>query len=507
MKDTFEPVHRRRGRFAAQPASHLGKTIAQQMRSKGLTQQTLAARLSISHSTISRLLSGKTERVRISPYALADALELTGSMRARFLSECQRQRLHGVQPKLLPAPAQSQRPSARRKRADRATDSAIGRLLQPLLDEQDMSRRDLAEALDIQESTVSRIMSGAHATTYAISAEGISAALGLGGIARREFLKRAAELGTFALVRGVAAPSVLRHGSFDFTRFDHELRHADQLLQKGDARLAMERARALDNIIRAAPFLPTHKAAAIRRIETAMLVGRSQEAIYPWGERTLHAIQTYERIGTTILGRFAPSEMPLQYAVLYERQAPLYRELGNYSESIRYFTLAIEVFMRYIDDVGLLVALFRNRAHVWAVQGEEMPWQRDIHAAELAASRASPEQRRRLEGLILYSKAEGYKRLAGRVAPTDTGRQRQYARAALDHFDKARFVADYELAPHRLLAGVSEAQSLIWLDADEAIRWARIWRVSAERIYPSLVKKIDDTIANATRQRLGENTR
>jgi len=323
----------------------------------------------------------------------------------------------------------------------------------------------------------------------------------LRGFDRREFLKRAAELGAFALVSGAVGPLSLRYRGFDFAQFDAKLRDAEQLLLDGHARQAFDQARELDSIIRKSPFLPTHKEAATRRVDAALLVGRTQEAIYPWGERTVHALRTYERIDSAILSYFAPSEAPQHYAMLYERRAPLYRELAAYDDSIREFTLAIELFMRHIDDVGFLVTLYRNRAHVWAVQGDERRWLRDIREAEQAAGRAPAAMRRRLEGLVLYSTAEGYKRLAGKSPPEDAARRNHYARLALDHFDKARFVAESEWAPHRLLAGVSEAQCRVWLDADEAIRQAESWRASALEIYPSLLKKIDATVAAATRQR------
>jgi transcriptional regulator with XRE-family HTH domain len=499
---THEQAQRRRGRPSARPGAYLARRIADQMRRRGITQQMLAARLGISHSTVSRFLAGRIQRTHLSPQRLADALEFRGQERARFLRDCRHQRLSSDGAAPQPA-AKRAYPQPRRARVRRISSVAVGgagQLVQPLIETRGMSRRELAAALGVEESTVSRIMSGKHATSYAVSAEGVSAALGLRGIDRREFLKRAAELGAFALVSGAGGPLSLRYRGFDFAQFDAKLRDAEQLLLDGHARQAFDRARELESTIRKAPFLPTHKEAATRRVETALLVGRTQEAVYPWGERTVHALRTYERIDGAILSYFAPSEMPERYAMLYERRAPLYRELAAYDDSIREFTLAIELFMRNIDDVGFLVTLYRNRAHVWAVQGDERRWLRDIREAEQAAGRAPAAMRRRLEGLVLYSTAEGYKRLAGTVPPEDVTRRTHYARLALDHFDKARFVGESEWAPHRLIAGVSETQCLVWLDADEAIRRAESWRADASEIYPSLLKKIDATVAAANRQ-------
>src|SRR6185437_11066463 len=276
---THEQAQRRRGRPSAQPGSYLARRVADQMQRRGLTQQTLAARLGVSHSTISRFLAGEIQRTHLSPERLADALEFRGQERARFLRECQRQRQSsdGAAPK--PAPERAY-PQPRRARARRSASAAIGsagQLVQPLLEAKGMSRRELAAALGVEESTVSRIISGKHATSYAVSAEGVSAALGLRGFDRREFLKRAAELGAFALVSGAVGPLSLRYRGFDFAQFDAKLRDAEQLLLDGHARQAFDQARELDSIIRKSPFLTTHKEAATRRVDAALLVGRTQE--------------------------------------------------------------------------------------------------------------------------------------------------------------------------------------------------------------------------------------
>jgi hypothetical protein len=237
---------------------------------------------------------------------------------------------------------------------------------------------------------------------------------------------------------------------------------------------------------------------ATRRIEAGLLLGRAQEAALTWGsERAGQTTQTYNHIDRQILRLFAPKEFAHYYARLYERRAPLYREMEDYVESIRQFTLAIEVFMPYVDDVALLTLLYRNRAHVWASQGREREWRNDLNSAARVASRATHEARAQLEGLLIYGEAEGYKRLAGVTPLNDEARQRMYAHKAIDSFQSARALTQGVAESHNILLDVSLAQTYLWVDADEAARLARLLYHRALSIYPSLMSKCEQTIAQA----------
>ncbi len=483
-----------RGRPANPPASPLAAFIVERLQQRRLTRTELAARLKLSPSSLSRLLTGKTRWTRVAPLAIADALDLSGADLTHLLALCA-QRGSSVR---VPSsrPARSAPHSAAGRPALQAV-SPIGMLLEPLLRERCVTRHALAQALGVKDSTVTRLMSGTHTSSYAISAQGISAALGLEGMTRRLFLQQALALGAFALASGQAAPTTRYHG-FDLAQFDEELVGAQRLLDEGSPALALARFRELYHTILQAPFSRTHQAAAARRIDAALALGSAQEAALPWGaQRTGPAVQTYNHVDREILRRFPIAPFAHFYARLLERRAPLYREQGDYAESIRQFTFAIDLCMPYVDDLALLVTLYRTRAHVWAVQGREREWRRDIESASRVAGRLSGGARRRLEGLIVYSEAEGFKRLAGAISVHDRRRQRAYAQAALSSFTAAHAMTQDEGKSHHMLLDVSLAQAYVWLDADESARRAQAVRAKANVLYPALVRKIDLTIANA----------
>lgn len=495
-----------RGRRAAAPASPLAVFIVEHMQVASLSRGELAERLQVSASTLSRLLSGKIHWTHVPLRTLASALHLAEADWARLVDLYGQAtpRAHTARPPSANPSQSDTQPLRRRGRRPRPAASSAGALLEPLMVERHITRAALAQALGVQESTVTRLMSGAHASSHAMSAHGVSDALGLQGIARREFIQRAVALGVFALVSEQGAPAVTRYRSFDLDQFEDDLKATQRLLDGGLAQQALARAQTLYEASLAAAFPSTHKVVASRRIEAALLLGRAQEAALTWGaERAGRTAQTYDHIDRHILGAFAPREFAYYYARLYERRAPLYRELGDYAESIQQFTLAIELFMPYVDDVGLLVALYRHRAHVWATQGREREWRTDLDNAARVANRAAGAARAQLEGLIIYSEAEGYKRLAGIVPSGDRPRQRLYARNAIASFQSARALRLDTAESHHILLDVSLAQAYLWLDPDESARQAREAYQRALVIYPSLARKCELTIAQAMGRRSG----
>jgi len=497
-----------RGRPAGAPGSPLATFVVEQLRRQGRSRGDLAAHLDVSPSALTRLLSGKSRWSRVSSLALAEALGLSEPDRAPFLELCACQgsatQAALSSARALPQLKPGDLPPVRGAtgRPARGAMGPVGRLVEPLLRERGMTRSALARALGVQASTVTRMLSGAHTSGYAISAQSLSAALGLAGVTRRAFLEQALALGVFALVGGPPAPTPLRYHAFDLAQVDVQMRATQRLLDSGSAAEALLRARDLYAYITQAPFPRAHEDAAVRRIEAALLLGRAQEATLPWGaERATPVIQTYNHVDREILSQFAPGQLARSYARVYERRAPIYRELGDYPESIRQFTLAIEVFMPHVNDLALLATLYRNRAHVWAVQGNEREWRRDMERATQVAARLGGAARSRVEGLIQYSEAEGLKRLAEGVMPLDVARARRYAQAAVHCFTLAREQTHAEAASHHLLLDVSLAQCYLWLDPDEALSRAEAARERARGLYPALLRKSALTIARATAAR------
>ncbi len=496
----------RRGRRSGLAGSPLAAFVSAQTLRLNLSQAALAERLRIAPSTLSRLLHGKTRWSHVTPVALCAALELTEPDDTRLLALCapapsdaygtRRSVAYPLADPLAEPHPLRQRSS--RGRLPQAASSPAGQLIEPLLAERHMRRADLAHALGVKESTVTRLMNGAQVSSHAISAQGVSDALGLHGLARREFLRRALAMGAFALVANRAAPPMLRYAAFDMERFDDDLHAIQHTLDVGHAAEGLQSAHELYRSGISAAFPRTHRQMATRRIEAALLLGRAQEMALPWGlTRALPTAQTYNHIDAQILRAFAPADLAYYYARLYERRAPLYREMEDYAESIRQFSLAIDLFMPYVDDSALLAMLYRNRAHVWAVQGREREWRSDINSALRIASAAPAAMRLRLEQLVIYGEGEGYKRLAGRTPVGDVARQRMYARKAISSLNAARDGMGRDAESHIILLDVALAQAHLWLDPQESERLAALARSAALASYPALVSKCDIAIAQA----------
>lgn len=495
----------KRGRPAQQAAGATGTYVQVALERAGLSEQELARRLGVSHSTISRLVHGRiAHSTRITLDALMDALELADDDRGVF-----REMFSGLatdvraanQPlsTVLRSTGADRESGGRRRGRPPRVNSAIGSHIQVALDGVGATQAALADVLGVSPSTVSRIVSGQTARSHRIEADAVAAALKMDDMKRREFLRMAGEMGALALAVGLGAPNFVKLHRLDLDALDAQISLLEHALDSDYAQNALERAHELCTRAFQAPLAATDRAAADVRIHAAMALGRVQESGLRWYARTQPAMDTYNHLQDTVLCWFAPADMPSAYARLYERRAPLYRELGQYGQSIEQFTFAVDACTPHLDDPALRVTLYRNRAHVWAVQGQERQWRADLDHALALASTTPAVMRHELEGMILYSEAEGYKRLAGAILSLDMRARRRYAEKALDSFDAARYVGKSQWLAHTVLAEVSEAQCLIWLDAADAIvRLGRL-RASAEQIYPSLLAKIDQAAAEAWR--------
>ncbi|MGH2502529.1 MAG: helix-turn-helix domain-containing protein [Ktedonobacterales bacterium] len=201
-------------------ASPVADFIIKQARRRGRSQRELARQLDMSPSALSRLLSGKSRWSRKTPDAFADALELSDAERKRFRSLCERRYppLHRELREPQPAPqshSMARTVGSRAGRRAHAATSAIGVIIEPLLRQSDMTRSDLAHALGVGASTVTRMMSGEHASMYAISPQRVADVFHLEGVTRRAFLSQALALGVFALASGPPALPALRYHAFD----------------------------------------------------------------------------------------------------------------------------------------------------------------------------------------------------------------------------------------------------------------------------------------------------
>lgn len=383
---------------------------------------------------------------------------------------------------------------ARRGRPSSVAATPLENFVEQLLESQSKTRTQLAEALHVHPSTVTRFLRGAISEIDAFSGDDVVHFLGLSAVQRRQFLKLVAEAGITFI-----APATRASGTIVLELLD---RYADSLyhnLDSGEATYVFHQARSVARLLQAR-FPESDDPEIVRRqLHFGVLQANAQESHFPWYQRAARTIVVHNTLIDRVLVRF-PERGPLaqEFARIYERRAPLFRELQRYDESLEDFGHALEL-TRYFDDPEMAITLLRNRAHVHAVLGNERAWLMDLEHAQRLAEHLAGEQRIFHQGLIEYSRAEGYKRLAYLQYPSLSWQRRlSYAQRALDCFARSQVVVQGARFGHYVLADVSAAQTLIWLDPTDALARFATLKTRASR---ALLDKIDRSEQFA-RQRL-----
>ena len=300
---------------------------------------------------------------------------------------------------------------------------------------------------------------------------------------------------------GIKAPLLMKYAGVDLDQADSCATDLQNHFQRGNLNHVLKEACRHFHLLEQAAFPIDMTRAAEIQTRFGMLFAQAQECTLPWYERATPVVNTYNYIVATVRSKLPLRSHPLYYAELLARQAPLYREMGNLEESLKHFSLALDYCLREGSDSDLLVEICYSRAHIWAVAGDERRWKADLNRAMEYAQKADLANNDSLFRLIMYTEGEGYKRLAHNThLDISDDRRRWYASQALACFQQSHMERS-QWAGHAILSRVAEAQSLILMDADEAIRRAEHLREEAQRIYPSIVQKIDRSI-DVARQRL-----
>lgn len=356
-----------------------------------------------------------------------------------------------------------------------------------LLTSRHVSRMWLAKTLCVAPATISRFIEGKLNPLRVFTEYDVMNALELSATKRRTFIRLAIHAG-IALYAG---PQVARYRQVDF---DLANAHADELqhaLTRGEVHAVAENAQQYFN--RLMNQYPEHKDARVATIQLrfGFLLGAAQEASLPWFQRSHATIATYTRMEDEILSAFDFNTFIPARANLLERRAPLWREIQRFEEGLLEFDDAL-FFARDEHDPALLVTLCRNRAHISAVTGDRKTWEKDLaHALRYTQKLPSPLREEHM-ALVGYSRAEGFKRLAYSTLPGLSLAQRErYARQAYQTFIDVRHLEETQWQAHGILAGVSDAQCLVWLDPRAALDRLHQLRTPALQSYPSLITKIE----------------
>jgi transcriptional regulator with XRE-family HTH domain len=392
-----------------------------------------------------------------------------------------------------PASAVSSQPSRRGRHASLPS-IPLGMFIQTRLDGSNKTRTELARRLHVSPSTVGRLLNGDTRVVQRISAESICDALELDEMDRRDFMKLvgSASASTFAFATGAAASKTSK-SAIDLDLANDHADALSRLINQGDVRYVMESAqRWYDQLLQNPPSRDQYYAAT--QIRFGILLGASQEFVFPWYQRSQTAIQTYNSIEREVILRFGLNTFRHEYANLLSHRAPLYREIGQYEESSLQFQDGI-YWVKTIDDPLLRANLFRSRIHVNAVQGSILQWSRQLEEARKDALIIGSAHRDEVAGLLDYVEGEGYKRFAYNVRQDLPDQvRREYAERALQSFEQSKHGTEHYVKAHTMLRMVSEAQCLLWIDIHEAIRHVELLRAEAELEYPALVEKINRVV-------------
>ncbi|SRR6266487_1056849 len=320
------------------------------------------------------------------------------------------------------------------------------------------------------------------------------------GMERREFLKLTRDISLVALTAGITAPIQTKYAAVDLDWADYHVTELHQNFNQGSASYVMKEAQRCYNMLKQTQFSAKAVRASEIQMRFGMLLAKAQDSALPWYERTIPTIGTYNCIENEVLSKLPLRQYSSYHAHLLARRAPLYREIGDLRKSLEQFTTALENCQHKVEEIDLLVEIYYSRAHVWAVLGDERNWQSDLAQARKYAQQANPTRSKQLFSLITYTEGEGYKRLAyNKHLDLSEDCRVHYATQGLECFGKSH-MEESRWGGHVILNNVAAAQCMILIDPNEAIRQAEHLRVEAERIYPSIVQKIDRTIAFAQKR-------
>ena len=395
--------------------------------------------------------------------------------------------------------------SSRRGRRKHAPTTELGKFIQKQLDDTGMTRSKLAGLLHVSPSTVGRLLNGDTKVVQRVSAENICDVLGLDDMKRRELLRLVGNTGAFALATGVSAPKITTY-KIDLDMADDYADALDRLRLQGEVQYVMEKAQLwYAKLSQEQPYAKDTRYAATQ-IRFGIILGYAQEIVLPWYRRGPIALKTYNHIEQSIIHRFELNTFKQEHANILSHSAPLYRELGAYAESVRQFEDGI-YWLQRVDDPFLRTNLYRSRAHVTAVQGNELLWARQLDEARRDAQQIHTSYKEEALCMIDYVEGEGFKRLAFNIHKELAASMRMdYAKRALKSFAHSQHRIRQPHINQLMLMRVSEAQCLSWIDPEEAIMRAEQLKEEAILFYPALLDKINRAIQFA-QQRLATHSR
>ncbi|MGH2498255.1 MAG: helix-turn-helix domain-containing protein [Ktedonobacteraceae bacterium] len=526
----------RRANRVSKKENPLGSFLQSRMERNTITQTDFARMIGISRDKVRRLISRDPQPIEIQDWLVAriiQALDMSATEQEEFNRLLSGGRSIDSPPPILPEasaidatgtasegavwlsipsasvtlalPAKRQEVTEEKYADERGRKAVepqpgIGTFLAEHLQAKGIKRSDLARTVKVDPATVTRLIEGKTAIRDE-TREQICLALGLNEAERLEF-------GRLIPKGRTADISVHKYSNIDFECLIERLLELHGYYEKGQAEYVLLEARRFYQQLRRAPFTKEEIRAIDLQWRFGMLSGSANEAVQAWEDRVLPTINLYDLVQSDIESTgISPKKAETYIAHIQARRAPLYRQLKDYDRSRREFTKALDVYSRYKEprpeDRRLIVELYYSRAHVYAVQGKRIDWERDIQFARMWAEAEKDEMRHReLVGLVDYTEGEGFKRLAFNEYQTFSRESREeFALKGLElfkisHMEESRWIG------HRILNQVARVQCLAFIDPAAALKEAENLRTVAEQHYRSIIQKIDQVIDYARKQLL-----
>lgn len=526
---------RRAGRVSDKE-NPLGSFLQSMMEHSAITQTDLARMLGISRDKVRRLVSRDPHPIEIQDWLVAriiQALDMNAAEQKEFNRLLSGDRSIDSPAPILPEvrtidatatasegavwlsipsasvtlalPAKRQEVTEEKHADERGRKAAepqpgMGKFLAEHLQAKGIKRSDLARAVKVDPATITRLIEGKTAIRDE-TRDQICLALGLNEAERLEFGR--------LIPRGRTADiSVHKYSNIDFEYLVERLLELHGYYERGQAEYVLFEARRFYQQLKRAGFAQREIRAIDLQWRFGMLSGSANEAVQAWEDRVLPTLNLYDLVQSDIESTgISPKKAETYIAHIQARRAPLYRQLKDYEGSRREFTKALDVYSRYKEprpeDRRLIVELYYSRAHVYAVQGRRIEWERDIQFARMWAEAEKDEKRHReLVGLVDYTEGEGFKRLAFNEYQTFSRETREeFALKGLElfkisHMEESRWIG------HRILNQVARVQCLAFIDPAAALKEAESLRNVAEQHYRSIIQKIDQVIDYARKQLL-----
>jgi DNA-binding Xre family transcriptional regulator len=388
--------------------------------------------------------------------------------------------------RMVSAPIATSASSQRRGRPAGKPATALRLWVEARLAIQKRKSSDLARALHVSAGTITRFLNGDSQVVRAFTSDAICRALELNAMNRRTFLRIVAEAGvTFA----TASPA-LRYDGLDIESELDLAEALNKLVDVGDPHFVKEKAEHHYAKLMARYADTSDERIARAQIRFGLLLGISQERVLPWFQRSKKAIITYSHVEDAIIARFPANAFLTEYAEVFERRAPLLRGLGQHEKSDFQYTLGLDL-ARAGRDALREATLLRNEAHMYAITGDEKTWEKLLQQSADIIGRLPQSEREMFTQLVLYSRAEGYKRLAfTSAANLGKAMRERYALAGYDAFEESQERLQTHTLAHHLLSRISQAQCLVWLDPRAAIALATSVEAPIRQSYPALLAKM-----------------